>query len=204
MLLIDHGQDHFSRGDDYGRQRLSIAPGAGAQEMEPHAYPASPIGTNFLLTGYKYMTGNSSTNPALPITGIQASLHTGTVAYVHTFPGGALGQRGRLAALRPGRSQRTGRRPEPPNLPMGLGDIGLRLTQICSAGPRLRRLEFAQHEPTTTLGASSHHHSADRPVRPGAAHQHQFQSMGVQVRNRPVAPDGELVHGRRGRCLGVY
>ena len=133
----------------------SIAPGTGAQEMEPRTYSASPIGTNFLLTGYKYTTGNISTNPALPVTDVQASLHTGTLAYVRTFA--LAGHSASVAASLPyvlgdlsgqvgDQSRQISR--------SGLGDLGLRFAANLFGGPALTPGEFVQHEPTTTLGAS--------------------------------------------------
>ncbi len=64
---------------------LSTIRGAGAQDMEPRAYSATPVGTNFLITGYTYTTGGVSTDPSLPIANVQASFDTGTIAYSRTF-----------------------------------------------------------------------------------------------------------------------
>jgi Putative MetA-pathway of phenol degradation len=134
---------------------LLSASGARAQEMEPRAYSAAPIGTNFLVGGYSRTTGSVSTDPSLPITGVQASIHTGTLAYQRTF---ALAGRSASAAVAlpyvwadvSGEVQEQSRKVSP----SGLGDLKLRFAANLLGGPALTPAEFVQRAQTTTLGTS--------------------------------------------------
>src|SRR4051812_28456881 len=65
-----------------------------AQELEPRAYSASPVGTNFLVAGYSHLRGDVLTDPSLPITDIQASIDLYIAGYVRTF-----GLAGRSASI---------------------------------------------------------------------------------------------------------
>ena len=49
---------------------------ANAQDLEPRAYSASPIGTNFLASGFTNTNGTVSLDPSLPITGVKAAIDT--------------------------------------------------------------------------------------------------------------------------------
>jgi hypothetical protein len=61
------------------------APPAHAQEMEPHAYSASPVGTNFAVFDYARSSGDVSFDPSLPITNVQARINIFTLGYSHSF-----------------------------------------------------------------------------------------------------------------------
>ena len=63
---------------------LSIG-SARSQELEPRAYSASPIGTNFLVSGYTRTSGRISLDPSLPITGVRGTIDTATLGYDRTF-----------------------------------------------------------------------------------------------------------------------
>src|SRR5262249_3787144 len=52
---------------------------ARAQDLEPRAYSASPIGTNFVLGSYLRTTGSASIDPSLPISGLEATINTGVL-----------------------------------------------------------------------------------------------------------------------------
>jgi hypothetical protein len=41
---------------------------ARAQELEPRAYSAAPVGLNFLVAGYGYAQGGVALDPAVPLT----------------------------------------------------------------------------------------------------------------------------------------
>src|SRR5690348_9395136 len=41
-----------------------------AQELEPRAYSAAPVGTNFLVGGYGRATGSITPVPSVPVTGV--------------------------------------------------------------------------------------------------------------------------------------
>src|SRR3974390_608668 len=53
---------------------LSSAVVGRAQDMEPRAYSPAPIGTNFLVGGYAYTSGDVSLSPSIPITGVKAAI----------------------------------------------------------------------------------------------------------------------------------
>ena len=56
-----------------------------AQEMEPRSYSAVPIGTNFVVANYARSSGGVSLDPALPITGLEATINTYSLGYSHSF-----------------------------------------------------------------------------------------------------------------------
>jgi hypothetical protein len=53
-----------------------------SQELEPRSLTNIPIGTNFLVFGYGYATGNILLDPALPIEDLESRVHTFIGAYV--------------------------------------------------------------------------------------------------------------------------
>jgi hypothetical protein len=134
---------------------LSSVAGTRAQEMEPRAFSAVPIGTNFLVAGYARTTGAVSLDPSLPISDVHASINTGLLGYSRTF--GLFGHSANLGIVLPyvdgevsgklvDQSQTASR--------SGLGDLRLRFAANLFGGPALTPAEFAQREPTTTLGVS--------------------------------------------------
>ena len=129
--------------------------GAHAQDMEPRAFSASPVDTNFLIANYTRITGSPSLDPSLPVTGGKATINQGTFAYDHTFD--LFGQTASAAIALPyvqadlsGQVEQQGRE----ITRSGLGDMRLRFTENLIGNPALTPQEFAQREPTTTLGVS--------------------------------------------------
>jgi len=128
---------------------------AHAQDMEPRAYSAAPIGTNFIVTNYSRTTGAVSLDPSLPIANVKASINTGALAYERTFD--LFGQTASAAIAVPfldakisgdvfEASRQISR--------TGLGDIRFRFAENLIGGPSLTPSEFAQRQPVTTLGLS--------------------------------------------------
>jgi hypothetical protein len=65
---------------------LACAPRSGAaQELEPRAYSASPVGVNFVVVGFTRSTGSVTFDPTIPITDVEAHLNIPTVGVGHTF-----------------------------------------------------------------------------------------------------------------------
>jgi hypothetical protein len=131
------------------------ASGTYAQDMEPRAYSASPIGTNFLLASYLRTSGSVSLDPSLPITNVKAAINAATIAYSRTFD--LLGQTASAAIVLPfvqgdvsGQVFEQGKQVSR----SGLGDLGLRVAVNFLGGPAETPAEFAQRTPTTTLGGS--------------------------------------------------
>jgi len=61
------------------------APSAFAQEMEPKAYSASPVGANFLVASYFWSTGSVLLDPTLPIADVHADVQGLAFGVGHTF-----------------------------------------------------------------------------------------------------------------------
>ena len=64
---------------------LMCAPAANAQDLEPKAYSASPVGAAFLVAGIARSTGSVLTDPTLPVTGIEAKINGVPLAAGYTF-----------------------------------------------------------------------------------------------------------------------
>ena len=56
-----------------------------AQELTPRAYWPAPAGTNVVVFGYQYSTGDVVTDPSLPITGVDSRINFVQLAYLRTF-----------------------------------------------------------------------------------------------------------------------
>jgi hypothetical protein len=123
--------------------------------MEPRAYSAAPVGTNFVTLTYFHTTGSVSLDPSLPITDVKATINGGFLGYEHTFD--LFGQMASAAFVLPyvhgdvsgdvfQQSQQVSR--------SGLGDFGLRFAANIIGSPAMTPAEFVHREPTTTLGVS--------------------------------------------------
>jgi len=60
----------------------TAAPG---QELAPRAYWPAPKGTNVVVVGYQYSTGDIVTDPTLPITGVDSKINFAQLSYQHTL-----------------------------------------------------------------------------------------------------------------------
>jgi hypothetical protein len=127
--------------------------------MEPRAYSAVPIDTNFLIGNYARTTGSASLDPSLPITNVKASINTGTLAYDRTFD--LFGDTASAAIIVPyfqgdvsGQLSTEGFSEGKQVSRSGLGDLRLRFTANFLGNPALSPTEFAKRKPTTTAGAS--------------------------------------------------
>lgn len=58
---------------------------ACAQDLEPRAYSASPVGTNFVVLAFGRSTGEVLLDPTLPVTDVRATLNIPAMAYGRTF-----------------------------------------------------------------------------------------------------------------------
>jgi hypothetical protein len=67
---------------------------ASAQDLEPKAYSASPVGAMFLVAGYSRSSGSVLTDPTLPLTDVDARINGVPLAFGYTF-----GLFGRLALV---------------------------------------------------------------------------------------------------------
>ena len=131
------------------------APPTQAQEMEPRAYSAVPVGTNFVVFDYARSSGDVSFDPSLPITNVQAHINVFTLGYSHSF--GVAGHTVSVAVSAPyanadvngdvkGIYQQQYR--------SGLGDMHFRVAANLLGDPALSPEEFVRRTPSTILGVS--------------------------------------------------
>lgn len=59
---------------------------AAAQDLEPRAYSASPVGTNFVGIGFGQSSGDISFDPTIAITNANAALYSPVLGIGRTFP----------------------------------------------------------------------------------------------------------------------
>jgi hypothetical protein len=128
---------------------------ARAQDMEPRAYSANPIDTNFLLATYSRVTGSASLDPSLPISNVKGTINGGLIGYQRTFD--LFGHQAAGSILFPyfegnfsGQVYQAGMQATR----TGLDDLRLRITENLIGVPALTPEEFARREPTTTVGIS--------------------------------------------------
>jgi outer membrane putative beta-barrel porin/alpha-amylase len=126
-----------------------------AQDMEPRAYSAVPIDTNFLLWSYLRTIGTVPVDPTLPIANVKISVNAGVLSYNRTLD--LMGRAGSVAIAVPffqgeisadvfDRREQVSRQ--------GLGDIRVRISENLVGNPALTPSEFALRQPDTTLGVS--------------------------------------------------
>jgi len=56
-----------------------------AQELSPRSFWPTPVGTQVLVLGYQHTSGDVLLDPAIPIYGVDSSIDTGFVGYLHTI-----------------------------------------------------------------------------------------------------------------------
>src|SRR5262249_30321093 len=55
------------------------------QELEPRAYSAAPVGTNFLITSVSTSRGEVGLSDDVPIQDLHATIGVATLGYAHSF-----------------------------------------------------------------------------------------------------------------------
>lgn len=132
---------------------LSVA--ASAQDLEPRAYSAAPVGTNFLAAHAARLTGAVLTDPALPITDVQARIDLASIGYARVF--GLAGRSASFGVLAPFvRGDMSGKVFDAPREVQraGLGDVRLRFAFNLIGAPALGPREFGRRSPSTSVGTS--------------------------------------------------
>jgi hypothetical protein len=126
-----------------------------AQDLEPRAYSASPIGTSFLVLGLGRSSGSVIFDPTLPLTDVDATINGATLGLGRTFSlGGKLLLAsaalpytwGEVEGLVAEESRRITR--------SGLADIRLKVSANLWGAPALKAADFAKAPPRTTIGTS--------------------------------------------------
>ena len=126
-----------------------------AQELEPRAYAASPVGLNFLVVAAGRSTGGVLLDPSLPIEDVQATVNSLALGYGKTFSlfghtalavaavPFAWADASGLVADTPGHVSRS-----------GLADPRLKLSVNLVGGRALTPREFARASRPTIVGVS--------------------------------------------------
>ncbi|MGH8666626.1 MAG: transporter [Burkholderiales bacterium] len=128
---------------------------ACAQELEPRAYSAAPVGTNFAVAGYSRVRGEVLTDPSLPITDIQARIDLYIAGYARTFAlGGHTASLGLAVPFAQADVSGSVFEASHEVHRTGIGDVRLRLALNFLGNPALTPQEFAQRAPTSVAGAS--------------------------------------------------
>jgi hypothetical protein len=134
---------------------LLSAAAALAQDLEPRAYSASPIGTTFLVLAVGRSTGGVVFDPTLPVTDVEAKIGAATLGAGRTFDLG-----GRLAlvtaALPYALGTMEGNVAEEARriTRSGLADVRVRLAVNIWGNPALTAREFARAPRRRVVGAS--------------------------------------------------
>ncbi|MGO4304436.1 transporter [Cupriavidus sp. RAF12] len=166
----------------------ALVNGCMAQELEPRAYSAAPIGTHFLLATYARLGGDVLTDPSLPITDVNAKIDIFALGYLQVFD--LLGRTASVGVVLPySRANVTGNVFDAPNsvYRAGVGDAYLRLAVNLLGGAAKTPAEFARHPPVPTLGASltvvapSGQYHANRLINIGANRWAFKPELGVSV-----------------------
>ena len=155
---------------------LLVAAPAAAQELEPRAYSASPVGANFAGLTYQRSWGSLVFDPSVPITDATADLDGVGLGYGRTFGLGKIPSlivvslpyingefRGKLV----GKDSSTTR--------SGPGDMRVKLSVNLVGGPALKPQDFARRTPSSVVGgvsltvsAPTGENSPDRLINLGA------------------------------------
>ncbi|MFO7692999.1 MAG: transporter [Vicinamibacterales bacterium] len=128
---------------------------AAAQELEPKAYAASPVGGAFVVAGFARSTGAIVFDPTLLITNAEAKVNSGLLATGYTF--GLFGKLALATASVPyswgdisgdvAEQARTTSR-------SGLSDARFKLSVNLVGNPAMRAREFVKAPRTTIVGTS--------------------------------------------------
>ena len=133
----------------------SVTTEVAAQELEPRAYSANPIGVLFAGVAVIYSTGDVLLEPTSPISDVNAKVYIGTIGVGGTFP--LFGRTASLGIGLPyawakvsGRIDEAARSVER----TGLADTRVRFAVNLLGGRAMALPEFVRRTPSTTVGAS--------------------------------------------------
>jgi hypothetical protein len=134
---------------------LFVAAQVHAGEIEPRAYVNTPVGINFLLTGYAYSDGGLSTEASSPIKDAQVKMHTGILAYARSLD--VWGKAGKIDVILPysdlsGTAKVSGQ-PRERNV-SGLNDPRFRFSVNFYGAPALSLQEFTNYQQDLIIGSS--------------------------------------------------
>ena len=131
------------------------AAAATAQDLEPKAYTASPVGAAFVVAGLGRASGSVVFDPTLPFTDVEAKVNSGLVAAGYTF--GLFGKLALATAALPyAWGDITGKVAEVEGAisRSGLSDARFKLSMNLAGNPAMRVREFVKAPRKTILGTS--------------------------------------------------
>jgi hypothetical protein len=159
-----------------------------AQDLEPRAYSATPVGTTFLVLGVGRSSGGVFTDPSLLIEDVHATLGVASVGVGHAFD---LFTRTALVvgAMPYARGKASGRIEETSReaTRVGWADARLRLSVNLIGGRALRPSEFVKTPRSTIVGVSvttvapTGQYHADRLINLGSNRWSFKPEVGVSV-----------------------
>lgn len=134
---------------------LFLTPQTHAGEIEPRAYINTPVGINFLLTGFAYSDGGLSTEAASPIQDAQLQISSGLLAYARALD--VWGKSGKIDVILPysqlsGSAMAAGQMVE--RDVSGFCDPRFRFSVNFYGAPALSLQEFAKYQQDLIIGAS--------------------------------------------------
>ncbi|WP_051979071.1 transporter [Edaphobacter aggregans] len=124
-----------------------LSAGATAQDLEPRAYSASPVGTRFAGVGFGRSSGDITFDPTVPLTDVNATFYSPALGLGTTF--GLFGRQALLATVVPyGWGNVTGNVGDQRGSVhrSGLMDIRTRLSVNLRGNPAMTPAEFAKRQ----------------------------------------------------------
>ena len=128
---------------------------AVAQDLEPRAYAAAPVGANFIVVAGGHSTGGVLTDPSLPVEDVEATVNAATLGAGTTFS--LFGRTALVVAAFPYAVAHAAGRVEETTASIsrsGLVDPRLKLSVNLVGGRALRPEEFVKTKRPTIVGVS--------------------------------------------------
>jgi len=126
-----------------------------SQELEPRALTNLPIGTNFIVAGYGFASGNVMMDPSLPLEDLDAKLHTFVGAYARAI--NLFGLSGKVDVVLPfatGDWYYKYQGVDEYDVSNGFGDARVRLSINFVGAPALKTEEYKEYKQKTIFGYS--------------------------------------------------
>ena len=132
-----------------------LAQPTGAQELEPRAYSAAPVGTEFLVVSFGRSVGDVTFDPTLPFEDVSATLNVALFGYFRSVSVfgrsasvtvGVPVPTGSIQGLVAGEFTRAER--------TGLADPRFRFAMNLVGAPAMTPRDYAGYQQATTLGVS--------------------------------------------------
>lgn len=132
-----------------------IGSDASAQALEPRIYSNVPVGMNFVIAGYGYISGDVVTDPSIALENSDVESHVGFLGYARAFD--VWGMSGKFDMEVPyawtsGSAELNGQLQE--RSVSGLSDPRFRFAVNFFGAPALSLEEFADYEQDWIMGAS--------------------------------------------------